>query len=81
MSTNPNNANQPNVRESLLSDIETTTQAIVELSDEELDQVAGGAGGGLEHKWNSIVRGTRYTKQQVQNLGQNLYDASGYANK
>ena len=81
MSTNPNGANQPNVRESLLSGIEAAKQAIIELSDEELEAVAGGDGGGLEHKWNSIVRGTRYTSAQVQNLGQNIYDASGYANK
>src|SRR6476660_3572075 len=42
MSTNPNGANQPNVGESLLSGIEATKQAIVELSDEQLELVAGG---------------------------------------
>jgi hypothetical protein len=77
MSTNPNNANQ-NVRESLLSDIEATKQAIVELSDEQLEQIAGGAGGGLEHKWNSLVRGSRYVGQQTQNVASNVYNASGY---
>jgi len=80
MSTNPNDAKQ-NLRESLLSDIEATKQAIVELSDEELEAVAGGDGGGLEHKWNSLVRGSRYVKQQTQNAAYNVYGASGYANQ
>ena len=90
MSTNPNNAK--NVRESLLNDLEAARQAIVELSDDQLEAISGGDGGGLEHKWNSIVRGTRYVNQQVgnvagnatnqvRNAANNVYNASGYANK
>jgi hypothetical protein len=75
MSTNPNDAKQ-NLRESLLSDIEATKQAITELSDEQLEQIAGGSH--LEHKWNSLVRGTRYVTQQAQNAASNVYNASGY---
>jgi hypothetical protein len=69
MSTNPNNAK--NVRESLLNDLEAARQAIVELSDDQLEAISGGDGGGLEHKWNSIVRGTRYVNQQVGNVAGN----------
>jgi hypothetical protein len=91
MSTNPNNAK--NVRESLLNDLEAARQAIVELSEDQLEAISGGKNAGsLEHKFNSLVRGTRYVNQQVGNVAgnaynavgnevNNVYNASGYANK
>jgi hypothetical protein len=54
MSTNHNDAKQKNMSE-----------GIIELNEELLDGITGGDGGGLEHKWNSLVRGTRYVNAQV----------------